>query len=96
MVQDLQFHVSQEESLVKPAYYALIHCSSRSFLPSSFPESVLFLPFSFPPHSASPLMEKEMATHSSTLAWKIPWTEEPGGATDHWGCKESDTTERLH
>ena len=24
-------------------------------------------------------LEKEMATHSSTLAWKIPWTEEPGG-----------------
>ena len=24
-------------------------------------------------------MEKEMATNSSTLAWKIPWTEEPGG-----------------
>ena len=24
------------------------------------------------------LPEKEMATHSSTLAWKIPWTEEPG------------------
>ena len=24
-------------------------------------------------------MEKEMAPHSSTLAWKIPWTEEPGG-----------------
>ena len=24
-------------------------------------------------------MQKEMATHSSTLAWKIPWTEEPGG-----------------
>ena len=23
-------------------------------------------------------LEKEMATHSSTLAWKIPWTEEPG------------------
>ena len=23
-------------------------------------------------------MEKEMATHSSTLSWKIPWTEEPG------------------
>ena len=28
-------------------------------------------------------LEKEMATHSSTLAWKIPWTEEPGGATLH-------------
>ena len=25
------------------------------------------------------LLEKEMATHSSTLAWKIPWAEEPGG-----------------
>ena len=24
-------------------------------------------------------LEKKMATHSSTLAWKIPWTEEPGG-----------------
>ena len=28
-------------------------------------------------------MEKEMATHSSILAWEIPWTEEPGGATVH-------------
>ena len=25
-----------------------------------------------------PFLEKEMATHSSTFAWKIPWTEEPG------------------
>ena len=24
-------------------------------------------------------LEKEMASHSSTLAWEIPWTEEPGG-----------------
>ena len=36
-----------------------------------------------------------MAPHSSTLAWKIPWTEEPGGLQS-WGCSESDTTERLH
>ena len=28
---------------------------------------------------AEPTAEKAMATHSSTLAWKIPWTEEPGG-----------------
>ena len=27
------------------------------------------------------LLEKGRATHSSILAWKIPWTEEPGGAT---------------
>ena len=28
---------------------------------------------------ARSLLEKEMATHSSTLAWRIPWMEEPGG-----------------
>ena len=31
------------------------------------------------PLSQEDLLEKEVATHSSTLAWKIPWTEEPGG-----------------
>ena len=36
-----------------------------------------------------------MAPHSSTLAWKIPWTEEPGGLQS-MGHEESDTTERLH
>ena len=34
--------------------------------------------------------------HSSTLAWKIPWMEEPGAGYCPWGRKESDTTERLH
>ena len=28
-------------------------------------------------------LEKELATHSSILAWRISWTEEPGGATVH-------------
>ena len=37
-------------------------------------------------------LEEGIATHSSTLAWKIPWTEEPGEATVH-GVAESDTTE---
>ena len=37
-------------------------------------------------------LEKEMATHSSILAWKIPWTEEPVGYSPR-GLKESDTTE---
>ena len=36
-----------------------------------------------------------MATHSSTLAWKIPWMEEPGRLQSR-GRKESDTTERLY
>ena len=31
--------------------------------------------------------------HSSILAWRIPWTEEPGGGYNPWGPKESDTTE---
>ena len=40
-------------------------------------------------------MEKAMAPHSSTLAWKIPWTEEPG-RLQSMGSHRSDTTERLH
>ena len=40
-------------------------------------------------------LEKEMATHSSILAWRIPWTKELGGLQST-GRKESDTTERLH
>ena len=41
-------------------------------------------------------LEKEMATHSSILAWRILWTEEPGGLHSPQGRKESDMTERLH
>ena len=40
-------------------------------------------------------MEKAMALHSSTLAWKMPWMEEPGSCSP-WGLEESDTTEGLH
>ena len=39
-------------------------------------------------------LEKRMATHSSILAWRIPWTEESGGL-QCMGSKESDTTEWL-
>ena len=38
-------------------------------------------------------LEKGMAVHSSILAWRIPWTEEPGGL-QLMGHKESDTTEQ--
>ena len=38
------------------------------------------------------LLEEGMATHASILAWRIPWTEEPGGQSPK-GRKESDTTE---
>ena len=40
-------------------------------------------------------LEKEMAIHSSTIAWKIPWTEEPG-RLQSMGSQKSDTTEWLH
>ena len=36
-------------------------------------------------------LEKEMAIHSSILAWRIPWPEEPGGLQS-MGLQESDTT----
>ena len=36
-----------------------------------------------------------MATHSSILAWRIPWTEEPGGLYNHWDRKVFDTTELM-
>ena len=38
-------------------------------------------------------LEKAMATHSSICAWRIPWTEDPGGLQSI-GCKELDTNER--
>ena len=37
-------------------------------------------------------LQEGMATHSSILAWRIPWTEEPAGYSP-WDCKEVDMTE---
>ena len=39
-------------------------------------------------------LEQRMATHSSTLAWRIPWTEDPMGYSP-WDYKEADMTEWL-
>ena len=39
-------------------------------------------------------LEKEMETHSSIFAWRLPWIEEPVGYSP-WGCIESDMTEQL-
>ena len=40
-------------------------------------------------------LEKEMTIHFSILAWRIPWTEEPGGYSP-WDKKELDTAEHAH
>ena len=44
------------------------------------------LPVNMGDSSEEDPLEKEMATHSSVLAWEMPWTEEPGGCS-LWGCK---------
>ena len=41
-------------------------------------------------------LEKQMATRSSTLAWKIPWIEESGKLQSFHGVAELDTTEQLY
>ena len=41
------------------------------------------------------VLEEGMASHSCILAWRIPWTEEPGGLYSPRGHKELDTTEWL-
>ena len=40
-------------------------------------------------------LEEEMATHSSSLAWKIPWTEEPGGL-QYMELQRVGHTEHIH
>ena len=64
------------------AWWAAVHGVAKSQLRLSN--------FTFTFHF--PALEKEMATHSSVLAWRIPGTEEPVGCR-LWGCTESDTTE---
>ena len=52
------------------------------------------------PSSKDSHMEKAMAPYSSTLAWKIPWTQEPGGLQSMWVVKSrtqlSDSTFTFH
>ena len=40
-------------------------------------------------------LEEEMVTHSSMLAWRIPWTEDPAGLQS-MGCKELEVTDQLN
>ena len=54
-------------------------------LPAMWETQVQFLSWEDP-------LEREMAIHSSILAWKIPWTEEPARLYSLWSCKQSDTT----
>ena len=54
-------------------------------------------------HSSNPALEEEMATRSSLLAWRTPWTEEPGGLPSlgsqrvrhNWATKQQHTPQRA-
>ena len=71
-----------EKSMDRRAWYAAVHGVAKS------PTRLGDLPFTFHFHA----LEKEMAAHSSVLAWRIPGTGEPLGCS-LWGRTESDMTE---
>ena len=71
-----------ENSMDGGAWWAIVHGVARSRTRLS--------DFTFTFHFHA--LEKEMATHSSVLAWRIPGTGEPSGC-HLWGCTELDTTE---
>ena len=70
-----------ENSVYGGAWWATVHGVLKSWTRLS--------DFTFTFHFHA--LEKEMATHPSVLAWRIPGTEEPGYSP--WGRKESDTTQ---
>ena len=85
-----QTHVHRVSDAIQPSQSSVVPFSScPQSLPASesFPMSQLFawggqsrsLLVIYFIHSSVYMSEKAMAPHSSTLAWKIPWTEEPGG-----------------
>ena len=71
-----------ENPMEGEAWWAAVHGVAKSWTRLSN------FTFTFHFHA----LEKEMATHSSVLAWRIPGTGEPGGCR-LWGCTELDTTE---
>ena len=75
-------HSRLENPMDGGAWWAAAHGFSKSQTPLSN------FTFTFHFHA----LEKEMATHSSVLAWRIPGTGESGGLPS-WGRTESDTTE---
>ena len=74
---------TQEEvlntTMIRPLVAQMVESTCNMGVPGSIPGLGREIP-----------RRKEMATHSSILAWRIPWTEEPGGLQSR-GHKESDT-----
>ena len=76
--------ITQPESILFPVYFQRVAQMVKN-LPAVQETQVQSLGQEDP-------LEKGMATHSSILAWRIPWTKETGGLYSPWGCKELDTT----
>ena len=72
--------------LLGPGAYKALFSPSKSLYPQLFPHCFSHNAgdLGLIPGLGWPPLEKEMATHSSTLAWKIPWTEEPGRLQSMW------------
>ena len=68
---------------------------SHSLLESKSPALQVYCLQLKPPMTSNYQTQKAMAPHSSTFAWKVPWTEEPR-RLQSMGSLESGTTERLH
>ena len=66
-----------ESPMDRGAWWAVVHGVAKS--------QTRLSDFTFTFHFHA--LEKEMAAHSSILAWGIPWTEESGGGHSPWGCK---------
>ena len=86
----LQHHSTKASILPRLAFLmaSLVAQTVKRSLPAMRETRVRFLGQEDP-------LKKKMAIHSSILAWKVPWTEEPDRHCP-WGRKESDTTKRLH
>ena len=72
---------------IKPTFLLSSFMFFKRFFSSSSLSAIKVVSF--------PYLEKEMSTHSSTLAWKIPWTEEPG-RLQSMGSQRVGHTEWLH
>ena len=88
-------------SLLKPQKVALfgnrifaVVIKTRSYWIGAYPVTQIVKSMPVMQETRLQSLEKGTATHSSVLAGRIPWTEEPVGYSP-WDCKESDKTEQL-
>ena len=80
---------------MRDLYCLILHCKQAFLLAQKVKNLPSLQESQVPSLCQEDPLEKEMATHSSILAWRIPRTEEPGKLFSPRGHKESNMTERL-